>query len=292
MNQAQILPHQILREPIKRHILRPQPIRGCDAAHTGYLVHIHQGPRPGIQCRVLAIDEHHPGHHTDVVLPPMPQLMPPLLEDDLIFGDLIRGPEVRVRLIQKNRLKHMFLERLRGFIARGPFLAAGVRVLAELVLVVGAIEGHLDLLRVLLVAVGVVHGPVARGFAVGLAVLDLVLGEGDLVFLLLVLGLGAQGVREGGLVVVGEVGGVGVGDGDVVEEFGAAEDEAFPPGGGFAQEFLGGVGEDAEDQFVVVFFCDALGGIGGAAGVFFIRNFVCGVVEGSRVYDNAVLGRA
>ena len=199
---------------------------------------------------------------------------------------------MRIRLIEEDGLEDMFLVGLRRFIARRPLLPARVGVLPELVLVVGAIEGHLDLLRVLLVAVGVVHGAIPRGFAVGLAVFDLVFREGDLVFLLLVLGLGAEGVGEGGLVVGGEVGGVGVGDGDVVEEFGAAEDEAFLPGGGFAQEFFGGVGKDAEDQFVVVLFRDALGGIRGAAGVFFIRHFICGVVKGGCVYNDAVLGGA
>ena len=163
---------------------------------------------------------------------------------------------------------------LRGFIARGAILPPGVGVLSELVLVVCAIESHLDFLRVFLVAVGVVHGSVPGGFAVGFAVLDFVFGECDLVFLLLVLGLGAEGVGEGGLVIGGEVVRIGVGNGDVVEEFGAAEDEAFAPCRGFAQEFFGGVGEDAEDQFVVVFFCDALGRVGGAAGVFFTGHFV------------------
>ena len=50
-----------------------------------------------------------------------------------------------------------------------------------------------------------------------------------------------------GFVVLLEVLGVGVSDGDVVEEFGASEDESFAPGGGFAEEFEGVVGEDTHD---------------------------------------------
>ena len=38
-----------------------------------------------------------------------------------------------------------------------------------------------------------------------------------------------------------------MGDGDVVEEFGASEDESFSPGGGFAKEFESVVGEDTHD---------------------------------------------
>lgn len=45
-------------------------------------------------------------------------------------------------------------------------------------------------------------------------------------------------------VVLLEVVGVGVGDCNVVKEFGAAEDEFLAPGGGFAEEFEGVVGED------------------------------------------------
>lgn len=199
---------------------------------------------------------------------------------------------MRVGLVEEDRLEDVVLVRLRRFVARCARFAPVAGILAELVLVIGAIEGHLDLLRVLLVAVRVVHGPIAGGFAVGLAVLDLVLGEGDLVFLLLVLGLGTEGVGEGGLVVGGEVGGIGVGDGDVVEEFGAPQDEAFAPGGGFAQEFFRGVGEDTEDQFVIMFFCDALGGVGGATSIFLGGNFARRMVKGGGVYDDAVLGGA
>lgn len=92
MDQAQVFPHQILREPIKRHVLGPQPIRRRDAAHTRHLVHVHQRPGAGIQGGVLAIDEHHAGHDADVMLPPVTELVPPLLENDLVFGDMVGGP--------------------------------------------------------------------------------------------------------------------------------------------------------------------------------------------------------
>ena len=47
-----------------------------------------------------------------------------------------------------------------------------------------------------------------------------------------------------------EVFAIRVRDGDVVVELGAAEDEAFAPGGCFAQEALCIVGEDGKDEFV------------------------------------------
>lgn len=156
-------------------------------------------------------------------------------------------------------------------------------------LVVCAVEGHFDLVHVFRVGMGVVHGAVAGGFVVRPGLL--VLGEGDGVGLLFGFGRGAELVAEAGFVVLLEVVAVGVGDGDVVEEFGAAEHEAFFPGGGFAEELFGVVGEDAEDEFVV--------GFGGGGGVFVLHaeagaaaaRFVFGV-ERRGLEDDAGFGVA
>ena len=91
-----------------------------------------------------------------------------------------------------------------------------VVVHAKLVLVVGTVEGHFDLLHIFRVGVRVVHRSVTRRLSI-LSFL-LVLGEGYLVLLLLVLGLGAELGIETCLVIFLEILGVGVGDGDVVEE--------------------------------------------------------------------------
>ena len=171
------------------------------------------------------------------MLPAMAQLVPPFPLDDGGRVDLIDGPEVGVAVVEEDGLKDVILVGDGGF--------GGIVVEAELVLVVCAVEGHFDFGHVFGVGVRVVHGSEAWGFAVG--AFALVFGEGDLVFLLFVLWFGAQVGVEVGFVVLLEVVGVGVGDCDVVEEFGAAEDEFFAPGGGFAEEFEGVVGEDTHD---------------------------------------------
>lgn len=55
-----------------------------------------------------------------------------------------------------------------------------------------------------------------------------------------------MGGGRGELVVPAHVGGVGVGDGQVVGEFGAGEDEALEEGGGGVEETVGGVGAGRE----------------------------------------------
>ena len=137
-------------------------------------------------------------------------------------------------------------------IVRDGSFVGGV-VHAELMLVVCAVEGHFDFLHVFGVGVGVVHGSVAAGFAV--LAFFFVFGKGDLLFLLLVLGFGAEVGVEVGFVILGKVFAVGVGDGDVVEEVRSAEDELFSPGSGFAEELKSIVGENAHDH-VVELFCD------------------------------------
>lgn len=150
---------------------------------------------------------------------------------------MIDGPEVGVAVVEEDGLEDVILVGDRGF--------GGIVVHAELVLVVCAVEGHFDFRHVFGVRVRVVHGSVAWGFAVW--ALALVFGKGDLVFLLFVLWFGAEVGVELGFVVLLKVFRVGVGDGDIVKEFGASEDELFAPGGGFAEEFEGVVGEDAHD---------------------------------------------
>ena len=72
-----------------------------------------------------------------------------------------------------------------------------------------------------------------------------------------------------GLVVLLKVLRVGVGDGDVVEELGASQDEFLAPGRGFAKEFEGVVGEDAHNEIVEGFRC----GLGAGVAAFALAGF-------------------
>ena len=96
------------------------------------------------------------------MLPPMPQLMPPLPLNDLILINLIPRPHLLILLIQKDTLEyvsviwHVRLIHPRGLLIRLP----------ELMLVIRAVEAHLDFLRVFLVRVRIVHRPVSTCFAI------------------------------------------------------------------------------------------------------------------------------
>ena len=202
-----------------------------------------QCPCRGEPSVVLAVDEHHAGNDTDVVLPPVTQLMPPFAFDDFAFVDLVNSPEIPVGLVEEDGLKDVLVVRNRRLI--------GIVVHAELMLVVGAVECHFDFFPVLWIGVCVVHGSVARGLAVGTG--GLVFGELDLVFLLAVLGLGCKVRVEVGFKVFFKILAVAVGDGDVVEETGTAQDKLFFPGGRLAQEFQRIIGKDGHDHLVKSF---------------------------------------
>ena len=205
----------------------------------------------------------------------MAQLMPPLALDDLLFIDPIHGPQMALRLVQKDALENVSLVLHRRLVC--------AVVLPELMLVICAIKGHFDLLRIRGVRVRVVHWSEAARFAVRAR--GFVFGKGDLGLLGVVLGRGAERGVEAGFVDGGEVVAVGVGDGDVVVEAGAAKDEAFAPCGRLAEEFEGIVGEDGEDEVVEGFGC------AGGAGVF--AAAVVGVgVEGAGLEDDAGFGAA
>lgn len=249
MTDQQILLQQILGQIVKNLVFGPQPIRRRDPAHARHFVHVHQRPRAresGVRVAAGTVDEHHVRDHPDIVLPAVAELVPPFAFDDFGFVDVVDGPEVGMRFVQEDGLEDVVFVRHGRFVGGG----RGGRVLTELVLVVGAIEGHLDLPHVFFVAVGVVHRSVSARFV--LRSWFLVLGECDLLFLLFGLGLGAEFIAVYGLKVLLEVGAVGMGDGDVVKEFGAAKNEAFFPIRGFVQEFLRIIGKDAHDQFIVL----------------------------------------
>lgn len=74
------------------------------------------------------------------MLPPMPQLMPPLLFNHLALVNLVDRPEVPVALVEEYRLEYMLVVRY-GCLVRAV-------VHAELVLIVAAVEGHFDLFGV------------------------------------------------------------------------------------------------------------------------------------------------
>lgn len=130
-------------------------------------------------------------------------------------------------------------------------LVAVVLIHAKLVLVVRAVEAHFDLLRIRGVGMRVIHWTIAGGLVVD--TFGFVLGEGNLLFLGFRLRFGAEGGVKLGLVDVIEVGGVAVGDGDVIVEAGASKDEFLLPGRCSAEESFGVVGKDAHDEFVEFF---------------------------------------
>jgi hypothetical protein len=122
-------------------------------------------------------------------------------------------------LVQKYALEHMLLEWHRRHLR--------LMVQPELMLIVGTIKTHLDLPRVLLVGLRIVHGTIAARL-VSLPPL-LAFRKGDLVFLGIGFGGGAERGVEFDFVVLLEVGAVRVCDGDVVEKFSTAEDEPLAP---------------------------------------------------------------
>ena len=140
MANQQILLEQILRKVVEDLILGPQPIRSRNATHTRHLVHVDQRPAPGEPGAVLAVDEHHPRHDADVMLPAMAELMPPLAFDDFRFVDLVDGPKVFVSFIEEDGLEDVLL------VGHGRFVR--VMVHAELVLVVSAVKGHFYLCHI------------------------------------------------------------------------------------------------------------------------------------------------
>lgn len=135
-----------------------------------------------------------------------------------------------VALVEENGLEDVILVRHGGDLC--------IVLCPELVLVVGAVKGHFNLGGFLGIGMGVVHWSEAGRFAV-LALGDFFgFGEFDLVFFGFGFGFCTEGWVEVGFVGGLEIGAVGVGDCDVVVEFGAAEDEFFFPGCGFSQEFF------------------------------------------------------
>lgn len=108
MTNQQILLQQLLRKVVKNLILSPQPPRRRDPTHARHLMHIHQRPtarerRPGGPARF--IDEHHIRHDAHIMLPAMPELMPPFAFDNLGFVDLVNGPEVGIGLVEEDGLE-------------------------------------------------------------------------------------------------------------------------------------------------------------------------------------------
>ena len=145
--------------------------------------------------------------------------------------------------VEEDRLEDVLLVRDGSFV--------GGMVHAELMLVVGAVKGHFDLLHVFRVRVRVVHGSVSARLTV--LAFFFVFGKGDLLFLLLVLRLGAEVGVEVRFVILRKVFAVRVGDGDVVVEVGSTEDELLAPGSGFAEKLESIVGENAHDHIVEMF---------------------------------------
>lgn len=166
--------------------------------------------------------------------------MPPFPFNHLALVDLVNRPQVAVRLVQKNRLENMPVIRDWGLV--------GFMVHAELMLIVGAVECHFNLLRVFRVGMRVVHGPKTARFAV--LALGLVFGEFDLLFLILGFRFRTQVWLEARFVILLKIFGIRVGDGDVVKEPRPTEYKPLFPSGGFPKELLSVICEDCHDQLV------------------------------------------
>ena len=67
-------------------------------------MHVHKSLGPSKPRPVLAIDEHHVGHHSDIVLPLVTKLMSTLALNNLALVDLVDGSQMPLRLVQENRL--------------------------------------------------------------------------------------------------------------------------------------------------------------------------------------------
>lgn len=145
-----------------------------------------------------ALEEPHPGDDEEVVGEGVAELMPPVLSNNLTLVDFVDTPEMAIALfVQVDSLEDMVLE--------GDFRR-------KLRLVVGTVKAHFELLEILGVFFDVVHGLI--GFLCHFEA-DGLVDAGDL-------SDGLVRVVEV-LVVLLHVVAVGVGDGDVVGEFGATE---------------------------------------------------------------------
>lgn len=92
MRKKQILSKEILGKIIEFYILGAKAIGSGNSRHARQFVHIYQSPWSRKERLLPAIDPHHARHHTDIVLPSMSELMPPLFFDNLIFIDLFDCP--------------------------------------------------------------------------------------------------------------------------------------------------------------------------------------------------------
>ena len=142
--------------------------------------------------------------------------MPPVLSNNLALVDLVDGPEVLVLPVEVDGLEDVLVEWNLG---------------RELALVVCAVKAHFQFGQVLRVHFDHVHW------------FEEFLGEGQAGGLV---DARERGYRLGGVVeifiVLLHVGRVPVGYGDVVGEFGGAEDALFAEGGGAGENAFGGVG--------------------------------------------------
>lgn len=200
----------------------------------------HQGPRSCKQGVVLPVDKHHPRDYPCVMLPSVAQLMPPFSLNHLALVDLINRPQVAVGLIQKNALEDMTVIR--------DWRSISIMVHAELMLVVCAVERHLNLLWVFCVGVRIVHGPITARFA--FLAPCLIFGEFYLLFLVLGFGLRTQFGIEACFVLLLEIFGIRVGDGDVIKEPRSTKDKFLFPSCSLPKKFFGVICEDCHDQLV------------------------------------------
>lgn len=178
---------------------------------------VDEGPGGGVAGVLVALEQPDPGHDEEVVRKGVAELMPPVLADDLCRVDVVNGPEVPIALfVEEDGLEDVVLKRDLG---------------RELGLVVCAVEAHFQLAAVLGVHFNVVHwfeGLLSHFEAYGLVDAR----------------EGADGLRGRVevFVVLLHVVAVGMGDCDVVGEFGAAKDFLFAVAGGGFEESVGGIG--------------------------------------------------
>ncbi|KAI6767688.1 hypothetical protein HG530_005697 [Fusarium avenaceum] len=159
----------------------------------------------------------------------MAQLMPPVLADDLLLGNLMVSPELAVAvLVEVNSLEDVLIER---------------HLFGELALVVCAVKAHFELGLVLGIHLDVVHGAV-----LGLCILQTrgLVGAVDIG--------DSQILAVEVLVVLLHVFRVVMGDGDVIAEFCRTQNLFLFPACGFAEDSLGCISKTAKHELIVCLF--------------------------------------
>ncbi len=189
---------------------RNQQIRCCWSRWwTSFLIH-YQPQNPLWRKRLTR-------NNPQIMLPAVAKLMPPLLLYHLAFIDLVDSPKVTVTFVEKDALKDMTVVWNRS--------SLGIMIHPKLMLVVGTIERHLNLLWVLCVWLRIIHGSITARLVICSPLLAL--GKSNLVCLRFRAWLCTQGSFELSFIVLLEVLAIGMRDCYIIIELCASKDESL-----------------------------------------------------------------